>query len=61
VHLVDDEYDHGRVIARVEVAVLAGDTAESLEARVMAAEPKLFVDTLARIARGELRLDGIAA
>lgn len=61
VHLVDDEYDHGRVIAQVEIAVLVGDTAETLEARVMAAEPKLFVDTLARIARGELRLDGIHA
>jgi phosphoribosylglycinamide formyltransferase-1 len=59
VHLVDDEYDHGRVIAQVEIAVLAGDTPETLEARVMAAEPKLFVDTLARIARGELRLEGI--
>ncbi len=56
VHLVDDEYDHGRVITQAEVAVLAGETPESLEARVMAAEPNLFVDTLARIARGELRL-----
>ncbi len=56
VHLVDDEYDHGQVIAQAKVAVLAGETPESLEARVMAAEPKLFVDTLARIVRGELRL-----
>ena len=56
VHLVDDEYDHGRVIAQAEVEVLAGDTPESLEARVMAAEPKLFVDTLARIVSGELSL-----
>ncbi len=61
VHLVDHEYDHGRVIAQTKVAVLAGDTPESLEARVMAAEPKLFVDTLARIAGGELGFDGIQA
>jgi phosphoribosylglycinamide formyltransferase-1 len=53
VHLVDSEYDHGDVLARVEVPVAASDTAESLEARVMAAEPKLFVDTLIRIAAGE--------
>jgi phosphoribosylglycinamide formyltransferase-1 len=56
VHLVDGEYDHGAVLARTEVAVLATDTAESLEARVIAAEPRLFVDTLQRIARGELAL-----
>jgi phosphoribosylglycinamide formyltransferase-1 len=53
VHLVDGEYDHGDVLARVEVPVAPGDTAETLEARVMAAEPKLFVDTLMRIAAGE--------
>ncbi|HEY1448731.1 MAG TPA: phosphoribosylglycinamide formyltransferase [Caulobacteraceae bacterium] len=56
VHLVDEEYDHGRVIARAEVPVLAGDTPESLEARVMSVEPKLFVDTLARLDSGELSL-----
>lgn len=46
IHLVDEEYDHGPEIARRAVAVEAGDTAESLEARVKAAEPAFFVDTL---------------
>ncbi len=58
VHLVDGEYDRGAVIAQVEVPILPGDTSESLEARVMAAEPNLFVQTLRRIASGELRLQG---
>ncbi|HEY2483113.1 MAG TPA: phosphoribosylglycinamide formyltransferase [Caulobacteraceae bacterium] len=57
VHLVDGEYDHGRVIARVEVPVLSGDTAETLERRVMAAEPELFVQTLRQIANGECKLE----
>jgi phosphoribosylglycinamide formyltransferase-1 len=56
VHLVDGEYDHGEVLARVEAPVLAGDTAGSLEARVTAAEPALLVETLKRIAEGRLRL-----
>jgi phosphoribosylglycinamide formyltransferase-1 len=56
VHLVDGEYDHGALIAQVEVPVLPDDTAETLEARVMATEPSLFVHTLQRIERGELRL-----
>jgi phosphoribosylglycinamide formyltransferase-1 len=57
VHLVDEEYDHGRVISRIEVPVVAGDTPEALEARVMSAEPGLFVDTLRRLVSGELGLD----
>ena len=56
VHLVDEDYDHGEAIARVEVPVLAGDTAADLERRVMAAEPKLFVETLQRLAAGTLHL-----
>jgi len=56
VHLVDDEYDHGAVVAQVTVPVTRDDTAETLERRVMAAEPGLFVRTLQRIIRGDLRL-----
>lgn len=60
VHLVDEAYDHGPVIAQAHVPVQAGDTAESLEARVMAAEPKLFVETLRQIANGSLSLRPIS-
>jgi phosphoribosylglycinamide formyltransferase-1 len=52
VHLVDEEYDHGRVLAQVEVPVLPTDTAETLEQRVMSAEPGLYVDILKHIATG---------
>src|SRR5579859_1915787 len=58
VHLVDDEYDHGAVVAQVRVPVEPGETAEAVEQRVMAAEPGLFVETLARIVSGELILPG---
>ena len=53
VHLVDRDYDHGPVIAQAKAPVAADDTPESLEARVMAMEPGLFIATLARIAAGE--------
>jgi phosphoribosylglycinamide formyltransferase-1 len=58
IHLVDEEYDHGAPVARRVVPIEAGDTPETLEARVRAAEPGFFVDTLQRIARGELELPG---
>lgn len=56
IHVVDEEYDHGPVVAARAVPVRPGDTAEDLEARVRAAEPAFFVETLQKIARGELRL-----
>lgn len=46
IHLVDEEYDHGPEVARRAIPVEAGDTAETLEHRVKAAEPAFFVDTL---------------
>jgi phosphoribosylglycinamide formyltransferase-1 len=60
VHLVDEVYDHGPTVAQAQVPVRPGDTAENLEARVMAAEPDLFIDTLKRIEDGRLSLAEIA-
>ena len=56
IHLVDEEYDRGPVIARRSVAVLPGDTADALQARVTAQEPGFFVETLRRIAEGDIVL-----
>ena len=42
VHLVDEEYDRGRVLAQWPVPVLAGDTPESLAARVLRVEHLLL-------------------
>ena len=42
VHLVDDEYDHGRVLAFEPVQVLSTDTPASLQKRVYEAEMKLY-------------------
>lgn len=56
IHLVDEEYDRGPVIARRSVPLEPGETAESLEARVTALEPAFYVETLRRIASGEIVL-----
>lgn len=54
VHLVDDEYDHGRVLLQKTVPVLPDDNAESLAARVFAAECEALPAAIARIAAGHL-------
>jgi phosphoribosylglycinamide formyltransferase-1 len=53
VHWVDHEYDHGPVLAQARIPVDPADTPESLEARVMAVEPALYIDVLRRITAGE--------
>ncbi|HUP00812.1 MAG TPA: phosphoribosylglycinamide formyltransferase, partial [Gemmatimonadota bacterium] len=42
VHLVDEEYDRGPVVARAEVPVEPGDTPASLAARVLEVEHRLL-------------------
>ncbi len=51
VHLVDEDYDTGPILAQVRVPVLPSDTAETLEERVKAAERKLIVSSLQELAR----------
>jgi len=57
VHLVDDVYDHGRVLAQCEVPVHEEDTADSLAERVLREEHRLYSETLRRIAAGEIVLE----
>ena len=56
VHLVDAEYDSGAVVRQCRVPVMRGDTLAELKARVQAREKELVIETLAQIARGEIRL-----
>ena len=56
IHLVEDEYDTGRVIARQTVQVLDEDTPTSLASRIEKIEPEFFVNTLQRIISGDITL-----
>ena len=50
VHMVDEELDHGPTIAQWKIAVRAGETAESLAARVLAIEHVLYPRAVEMIA-----------
>ena len=56
IHIVDAEYDRGRVLAQRRFPVEPGDTVETIERNVMRTEEALFVETVSRIAKGELTL-----
>jgi phosphoribosylglycinamide formyltransferase-1 len=51
VHYVDEEIDHGAVIAQREVPILAGDTPERLHARIQIAEHELYPAVIAQVCR----------
>ena len=51
VHLVDNEYDHGPVVAKTIVPVMPDDTTETLAARVFAAECRLYPGAIAGYVR----------
>jgi phosphoribosylglycinamide formyltransferase-1 len=58
VHFVDEQVDHGPIIAQTPVRVLAGDTEESLHARIQIEEHKLFPEVVKAFAKGRLSIDG---
>jgi formyltetrahydrofolate-dependent phosphoribosylglycinamide formyltransferase len=56
VHFVTEGLDEGPTILQARVPVLASDDAESLAARVLEAEHRLYPEALALVARGEAML-----
>ncbi|MDW8264354.1 MAG: phosphoribosylglycinamide formyltransferase [Gemmataceae bacterium] len=54
VHWVDDQYDHGPVIAQRIVPVRPDDTPDTLAARVFAAECELYPEVIASLAEGRI-------
>jgi phosphoribosylglycinamide formyltransferase-1 len=58
VHFVDAGIDAGAIIGQQTVSVLDNDTAETLHARIHAAEHELYPKCVAAIARGEILVVG---
>jgi phosphoribosylglycinamide formyltransferase 1 len=58
VHLVDEQVDHGPIVAQRCVAVRDDDTEATLHARIRAVEHVLLPWAVGRFARGEVRIDG---
>ncbi len=56
VHVVDNEYDHGPVVAQRRVDVYPDDTVDDIASRVLQAEHALLVDVLAEICSGQRSL-----
>lgn len=58
VHFVTPAMDSGPIVAQAAVPAHPGDTAETLEARILAAEHRLYPMALALVATGKARMVG---
>lgn len=58
VHFVDEEVDHGPIIAQEPVAVAGDDSARSLHARIQAVEHRLYPEVVRALAEGRLEVKG---
>ncbi|HXG46487.1 MAG TPA: phosphoribosylglycinamide formyltransferase [Methylomirabilota bacterium] len=58
VHFVDQGIDSGPIIAQETVAVLPGDTPDTLHERIQMAERRLYPTVIAALAQGRIRVAG---
>jgi phosphoribosylglycinamide formyltransferase-1 len=58
VHLVDEELDHGPIVLQRAVPVLEDDDEETLSARILKEEHRLYPEAIALVLDGRVRVEG---
>jgi len=58
VHFVDEGVDSGPIVVQAAVPVLDEDTADSLSARILKEEHRLYAEAIALVLSGAYRLEG---
>ncbi len=58
VHFVDEGLDSGPVIRQAVVPILDGDTVESLSARILKEEHRIYSEAIALVLSGKFRISG---
>jgi len=58
VHFVDEGLDSGPIITQAPVPVLDGDTVESLSARILKEEHRIYSEAIALVLSGKYRIEG---
>jgi len=54
IHLVDEKYDHGRILKQIKVPVYENDTPEQLQQRIQKEEHRHYPIVLHKFIKGEL-------
>ncbi len=58
VHFVDEGLDSGPIVSQAVVAVVDEDTADTLAARILAEEHRIYSEALAIVLSGKYRIEG---
>ncbi len=58
VHFVNAELDAGPIVVQAAVPVLPDDTADTLSARILETEHRIYPEAIQRVLDGDWRLDG---
>lgn len=58
VHFVDEGLDSGPILCQAVVPVLDDDTAESLSARILKEEHRIYTEAIALVLSGRFRIEG---
>jgi phosphoribosylglycinamide formyltransferase-1 len=58
VHLVDEELDHGPIVMQHVVEVLDDDSVETLSARILEQEHRIYPEAIGRVLRKGFRVEG---
>ena len=58
VHFVDERLDAGPILVQAVVPVLDGDTDESLSARILKEEHRIYTEAINLVLSGKFRVDG---
>lgn len=57
IHIVDEEYDTGPIIAQTPISVTDDDTVDSLSKRVLEREHSFLVETIVKVVSEEINLE----
>ena len=58
VHFVDENLDAGAILAQAAVSVMDDDTVETLSARILHEEHRIYSEALRIVLKGDYRIDG---
>ncbi len=59
IHIIDEEYDTGPIVAQTAISVKDDDTVDSLSKRVLNREHSFLVETVGEIVSGEIDLENL--
>lgn len=56
IHLVNNQYDKGQIIAQKSIPVFETDSVDDIENKVKEIEPSFYIETIQKVLKGDIKL-----